>query len=69
MSNGGIWVIFKVNLLCLPLQDLEIILGMNWLSVNRILIDYQEERLLFSNSEELELLSSQGVMKEIQGGA
>jgi len=61
--------IYKVNLICLPLEELEVILGMDWLSANRILIDRQEKKYLFPNSEEPELLSSQGVMKEIQGGA
>ncbi|XP_027927531.1 uncharacterized protein LOC114184420 [Vigna unguiculata] len=61
--------IFKVNLICLPLQDFEVILGIDWLSANHVLIDCREKMLLFFNSEELELLSSQGVMKEIQGGA
>jgi len=55
-----------VNMICLPLQELEMILRMDWLSANRILIDCRENRLLFPNSEEPELLSSQGVVKEIQ---
>jgi len=46
-----------------------VILGMDWLSVNRILIECREKRLLFPNSEEPELLSSHGVMKELQDGA
>ena len=58
-----------MNLICLPLQELEVILGMDWLSANRILIDCREKRLLFPNSEKPELLSSQGVMREIQRGA
>jgi len=57
-----------VNLICLPLQELKVILGMDWLSTNRILIDCREKRLLFPNSEEPGLVSSQGVMKDIQGG-
>ncbi|XP_027927613.1 uncharacterized protein LOC114184503 [Vigna unguiculata] len=60
---------YKVNMICLPLQELEVILGMDWLSANRILIDWQEKKLLFPNSEEPELLSSHGVMKELQDGA
>jgi len=60
---------YKVNLICLPLQELGVILGMHWLSANRILIDCREKKLLFPNSEEPEFVSSQGVMKEIQGGA
>jgi len=48
---------------------LEVILGMDWLSTNHILIDCREKRLLFPDSEEPELLSSQGVLKELRGGA
>ncbi|XP_027903562.1 uncharacterized protein LOC114163451 [Vigna unguiculata] len=61
--------VYKVNLIWLPLQELEVILGMDWLSANHILIDCRKKKLLFPNSKEPELLSSQGVMKEIQGGA
>ena len=60
---------YKVNLICLPLQELNVILGMDWLSANRILIDCREKKLLFPNSEDPELLTSQGVVKELQGGA
>ena len=60
---------YKVNLIILPLQEFEVILGMDWLSTNRILIDFREKRLLFPDSEEPELLSSQRVLKELQGGA
>ncbi|XP_027903637.1 uncharacterized protein LOC114163532 [Vigna unguiculata] len=42
---------------------------MDWLSTNRILIDCREKKMLFSNLEEPELLSSHGVMKEIQDNA
>ncbi|XP_027903683.1 uncharacterized protein LOC114163577 [Vigna unguiculata] len=59
---------YKVNLICLPLQELEVIIGMDWLSTNRILIDCREKRLLFPDSEELELVSPQRVVREIQSG-
>jgi len=42
---------------------------MDWLFANRILIDCRKKKLLFSNSEEPKLLSSHGVMKEIQDNA
>jgi len=45
-----------------------VILGMDWLSTNHILIDCREKKLLFPDLEEPELLSSQGVMKELQDG-
>jgi len=60
---------YRVNLICLPLQELEVILGMDWLSTNRILIDCREKKLLFPDVEEPELVSSQGVMKELHDGA
>jgi len=59
---------YKVNLICLPLQELEVILRMDWLSTNRILIDCREKRLLLPSSEEFELVSPQGVAREIQSG-
>ena len=60
---------YRVNLICLPLQELEVILGMDSLSANCILIDCREKRLSFPDSEELELVSPQGVVREIQSGA
>jgi len=42
---------------------------MDWLFANRIPIDCWEKRLLFPDLEEPKLVSSQGVMKEILGGA
>jgi len=59
---------YRVNLICLPLQELEVILGMDWLSANRILIDCREKKLFFPNTEEPGLVSSQGVMKELHEG-
>ncbi|XP_027922614.1 uncharacterized protein LOC114180499 [Vigna unguiculata] len=53
----------------LGLPELKVILGMNWLSTNRILIDCREKKLFFPNSKKLELLTSQGVVKELQEGA
>ena len=58
-----------MNLIYLPLQELKVILGMDWLSTNRILIDCREKKLFFPNSKKLELLTSQGVVKELQEGA
>jgi len=60
---------YRVNLICLPLQELEVILGMDWLSANRILIDCREKKLLFPDVVEPELVSSQRVMKELHDDA
>lgn len=38
---------FLVNLICLPLKQLDVILGMDWLSSNHILLDCAHETLVF----------------------
>ncbi|XP_050909666.1 uncharacterized protein LOC127123498 [Lathyrus oleraceus] len=38
---------FKINLVCLPLSQLDIILGMNWLIFNRVYINYYNKFVLF----------------------
>jgi len=61
---------YRVNLICLPLEGLDVILGMDWLSANHILIDCNEKRVLFPNSEdEVMLMSSQQVDQAIQEGS
>ncbi|XP_017431977.2 uncharacterized protein LOC108339348 [Vigna angularis] len=55
---------FKVNLICLPLQDLEVILGMDWLATNRILIDCGKKELVFPDEGEEELSVTLGQLKE-----
>ena len=60
---------FKVNLVCLPLKDLDVILGMDWLSANHILIDCNETKLLFPNPEDEKLLSSQQIAREAKEGS
>jgi len=52
---------YKVNLICMPLQELEVILGMDWLSGNRILIDCREKRLLFPDSRSLSCYHRKGL--------
>ncbi|XP_052734186.1 uncharacterized protein LOC128196715 [Vigna angularis] len=54
---------YKVNLICLPLQGLDVILGMDWLSVNRILIDCGEKKLVFPNEEDYTPLTL-GVLRQ-----
>jgi len=60
---------FKVNLVCLPLEVLDVILGMDWLSNNHIIIDYGWRSLVFPEHEGLELISTQEAMKALQEGA
>ncbi|XP_017416494.1 uncharacterized protein LOC108327284 [Vigna angularis] len=60
---------FKVNLICLPLQGLEVILGIDWLVANRILIDCGEKKLLFPNEEQEESLAIGQLRQDILEGA
>ncbi|XP_027933068.1 uncharacterized protein LOC114188674 [Vigna unguiculata] len=61
---------YRVNLICLPLEGLDVILGMDWLSANRILIDCNEKKVLFPNPEDDEmLLSSQQVDQALKEGS
>jgi len=46
-----------------------VILGMNWLSNNHIMIDCGRRSLVFPENVGLELISTQHVLKELQGGA
>ncbi|XP_027364503.1 uncharacterized protein LOC113871606 [Abrus precatorius] len=39
---------FLVNLICLPLSDLDVILGMDWLSANHVMLDCPNKKLAFS---------------------
>jgi len=51
---------YRVNLICLPLEGLDVILGMDWLSANHILIDCNKKRVLFpSSGGEVMVMSSQ----------
>jgi len=61
---------YRVNLICLPLEGLDVILGMDWLSANHILIDCNEKKVLFPSPEGEEvLLSSRQVDQAIQEGS
>jgi len=42
---------YKINMICIPLKDLEVILGMDWLSTNHILIDCGQKKLIFPKLE------------------
>jgi len=49
---------FKVNLICLPMEGLDVILGMDWLSSNHIVIDYRRRKVVFLDTEGLEIILS-----------
>jgi len=60
---------FKVKLVCLPLEGLDVILGMDWLSNNHIIIDCGRRNLVFPKHEGLELISAQRAIIEVEAGA
>jgi len=60
---------FKVNLICLPMEGLDVILGMDWLASNHVVIDCGQRRVVFPDAEGLELISSNQAEKEIEAGA
>jgi len=60
---------FKVNLICLPMEGLDVILGMDWFASNHVVIDCGQRRVVFPDAEGLELISSNQAEKEIEAGA
>jgi len=44
---------FRVKLVCLPLSQLDVILGIDWLSSNQVLLNYVEKSVIFPNSDNL----------------
>ncbi|XP_017431813.1 uncharacterized protein LOC108339181 [Vigna angularis] len=54
---------FRVNLICLPLQGLEVILGMDWLTANCILLDCGGKKLIFPDEDE-DMSLSIGVLRQ-----
>jgi len=56
-------------MICIPLKDLEVILGMDWLSANHILIDCGRKKLIFLGLEGIQVISAHQFEREIQEGA
>ncbi|XP_027357452.1 uncharacterized protein LOC113866852 [Abrus precatorius] len=40
---------FCMDLICLPLSQLDVVFGMKWLSSNRVLLDYKKKALIFGD--------------------
>lgn len=49
---------YKANLICLPLFDLNVILGMDCLSSNRILIVCAKKTLVFPDHEDVDFITA-----------
>ena len=59
---------YKINMICLPLKDLEVILGMDWLSDNHILIDCGRKKLIIPKLERMQVISAHQFERDIQEG-
>jgi len=60
---------FKVNLICLPLEGLDVILGMDWQSNNHVIIDCRQCNILFLEANGLTMISTREALKEEADGA
>jgi len=60
---------YKINMICIPLKDLDVIFGMDWLSANHILIYCWRKKLIFPKLEEMQVISTQQFEREIQESA
>ena len=58
-----------MNLIYLPIEGLDVILGMDWLSGNHIVIDCGRRSAIFLETLGLELISAQKAIKEVEAGA
>ena len=41
---------FLIDLICLPLSQIDVILGMDWLSSNHVLLNYFDKTVVFDGS-------------------
>jgi len=60
---------FKVNLVCLSMEGLDVILGIEWLSNNHVIIDCGRCSLVFPKHEGLEMISTREAVRALQEGA
>lgn len=60
---------YFIDLVCLPLTQLDVILGMNWLSSNDILLDCSNKTLVFPNSEVSGLITANQANASLKEGA
>jgi len=60
---------FTLNLICVSIEGLDVILGMDWLSSNDVVIDCGRRRVVFPDKVGLELISSNQAVREIEARA
>jgi len=60
---------FKVNLICLSFEGLDVILRMEWLSNNHVVIECERHNVVFPEVEWLALIFTREALKEMTKGA
>ncbi|XP_061348870.1 uncharacterized protein LOC133294231 [Gastrolobium bilobum] len=64
---------FRIDLVCLPMIDIDVVLGMNWLSANCVVIDCQNKNIIFTKESKLPneslFLSTSQLRKSLLDGA
>lgn len=58
-----------ITLVCLPLIQIDIILGMDWLSANHVLLDCSDKTLIFPKAKCSRFLSANQVFASLEEGA
>ncbi|XP_014490298.1 uncharacterized protein LOC106753030 [Vigna radiata var. radiata] len=59
----------RVNLVCLTLEGLDVILGMDWLADNHVMINCGCQRVVFQKPEGIEMSTSKEVVRDLKGRA
>ncbi|XP_027912659.1 uncharacterized protein LOC114172271 [Vigna unguiculata] len=60
---------FTVNLVRLPLEGLDVILGMDWLTTNDVIIDCGKQKVVVPDIKDGQIVKSRAVIQEIREGA
>jgi len=59
---------FVIDLICFPLSQIDVILGMDWLSSNHVLLNYFDKTVVFDGSEvskDMVFISAKPVMRHL----
>lgn len=59
---------FKVDLICIPLKNMGVILGMNWLSSHHVILDYARKSVIFPDPDVSQSLNANRLKISLKGG-
>ena len=62
---------FVVDLVCLPLQEIDVILGMDWLTANHVMLNCATKTAVFGTAEpqDSQIVSAKRVRSSVKAGA